>query len=90
MARTPDKVRALEQSVQVQNDCGLVTRMLTPKEARDIVPELDIDTVRAASFNPDDGVVFEKDLGPDTLDEFKKMERYNPDKTWTPVPEKQD
>ena len=37
-----------------------------------------------------DGVVFEKDLGPDTLNEFKKMERYNPDKTWTPVPEKQD
>jgi hypothetical protein len=37
-----------------------------------------------------DGVVFEKDLGPDTLNEFKKMERYNPDKTWTPVPEKED
>jgi len=37
-----------------------------------------------------DGVVYEKDLGPSTLDEFKKMERYNPDKTWTPVPDKQD
>jgi hypothetical protein len=35
-----------------------------------------------------DGVVYEKDLGPPTLDEFKKMERYNPDKTWTPVVEK--
>ena len=32
-----------------------------------------------------DGVVYEKDLGPSTLDEFKKMERFNPDKTWTPV-----
>ena len=32
-----------------------------------------------------DGVVYEKDLGPSTLAEFKKMERYNPDKTWTPV-----
>jgi hypothetical protein len=30
-----------------------------------------------------DGVVYEKDLGPRTLDEFKKMERHNPDKTWT-------
>jgi hypothetical protein len=29
-----------------------------------------------------DGVVFEKDLGPDTLDIVKKMARYNPDKTW--------
>ncbi len=34
-----------------------------------------------------DGIVFEKDFGPNTLDEFKKMERFNPDKTWTPVPE---
>jgi hypothetical protein len=32
-----------------------------------------------------DGVVYQKDLGPRTLDEFKKMERFNPDKTWTPV-----
>jgi hypothetical protein len=34
-----------------------------------------------------DGVVYEKDFGPSTLDEFKKMERFNPDKTWTPVEE---
>jgi hypothetical protein len=31
------------------------------------------------------GVVYEKDLGPDTLAEFQKMERFNPDKSWTPV-----
>jgi hypothetical protein len=29
-----------------------------------------------------DGVVYEKDLGPETLKEFQTMERYNPDKTW--------
>ena len=29
-----------------------------------------------------DGVVYEKDLGPDSLDIFKNMDRYNPDKTW--------
>jgi hypothetical protein len=33
-----------------------------------------------------DGVVYEKDFGPKTLDEFKNMERFNPDKSWTPVP----
>jgi hypothetical protein len=33
-----------------------------------------------------DGVVYEKDFGPTALDEFKKMERFNPDKSWTPVP----
>jgi len=32
-----------------------------------------------------DGVVYEKDFGDATLEEFKKMERFNPDKTWTPV-----
>ena len=31
------------------------------------------------------GVVYEKDLGPDTLAEFQKMDRFNPDKSWTPV-----
>jgi len=29
-----------------------------------------------------DGIVYQKDLGPDTLKIFKSMERYNPDKTW--------
>jgi hypothetical protein len=29
-----------------------------------------------------EGVVYEKDLGPDTLSIFKSMELYNPDKTW--------
>ena len=32
-----------------------------------------------------DGVVYEKDFGPTTLDEFQKMDRFNPDKSWTPV-----
>jgi hypothetical protein len=29
-----------------------------------------------------DGVVYEKDLGPDTLKAFQSMDKYNPDKTW--------
>ena len=32
-----------------------------------------------------DGVVYDKDLGPRSLDEFQKMERFNPDKSWSPV-----
>lgn len=32
-----------------------------------------------------DGVVYEKDFGDRTQEEFKKMERFNPDATWTPV-----
>jgi len=35
-----------------------------------------------------DGVVYEKDLGPQSLEFFKSMERFNPDRSWTPVLEK--
>jgi hypothetical protein len=31
------------------------------------------------------GVVYEKDLGKNTLETFRAMERFNPDKSWTPV-----
>src|SRR5580765_9660 len=34
-----------------------------------------------------DGVVYEKDLGSKTLEMFHAMERFNPDRTWKPVPE---
>jgi hypothetical protein len=34
-----------------------------------------------------DGVVYEKDFGTATLDAFIKMERFNPDRSWKPVPE---
>src|SRR5262252_2152880 len=54
-----EKGRAmLEKSVAVQNACGLSTRMLAPREAQKIVPELAIQGVVAASYNADDGVVF--------------------------------
>jgi hypothetical protein len=32
-----------------------------------------------------DGVVYEKDLGPNTLEIAKTIDRFNPDKSWTPV-----
>jgi len=34
-----------------------------------------------------DGVVYEKDLGPTTLEQFRKMKLFNPDKSWAPVTE---
>ncbi len=33
----------------------------------------------------DDGVVYQKNLGPKTIDVFTKMELFNPDLSWTPV-----
>jgi hypothetical protein len=32
-----------------------------------------------------DGVVWEKDLGPKTLEAFQTMTRFNPDESWSPV-----
>jgi hypothetical protein len=37
-----------------------------------------------------DGVVYDKDFGANTLDEFQKMERFNPDKSWRPVAEEDE
>jgi Protein of unknown function (DUF2950) len=34
-----------------------------------------------------DGVVYEKDLGPNTVELAQKIDRFNPDKTWNPVAE---
>jgi Protein of unknown function (DUF2950) len=34
-----------------------------------------------------DGVVYQKDLGPTTLEQFRKMKLFNPDKSWAPVAE---
>ena len=37
-----------------------------------------------------DGIVYEKDLGSETLDEFAKFELFNPDKSWNVVAEDDD
>jgi len=49
--------------------------------------EYDVTGVRTFIVSHD-GVVYEKDLGAKTFYEFKKMERFDPDKSWTPVPDK--
>jgi hypothetical protein len=36
------------------------------------------------------GIVYQKDLGPGTLEEFQKMELFNPDKSWSVVPDEDD
>jgi hypothetical protein len=37
-----------------------------------------------------DGVVYQKDFGPKTLAEVSKMELFNPDDSWTPLPPEDD
>ncbi len=58
LTRTAERAKTLEDNVALQNRCGLPTRMLDPSELQRIVPEISSEGVRAASFNPGDGVVF--------------------------------
>ncbi len=58
VTRSAEKAAALEASVEIQNRCGLPTRVLTAVEAQAIVPELATDGIVRASFNPRDGVLF--------------------------------
>jgi sarcosine oxidase subunit beta len=58
LTRTPARAKALEESVALQNACGLPTRLIEPAEIRSIVPEIDPSGVVRASFNHEDGVLF--------------------------------
>jgi sarcosine oxidase, subunit beta len=58
LARTKAVARRLERNVEVQARCGLPTRMITPAEARAIVPELEVSGLAAGCYNPTDAIVF--------------------------------
>ena len=58
LIRSQAELAQLERTVALQNRCGVPTRILTPQEARRIVPELNVHSFVAACYNPRDGVVF--------------------------------
>ncbi len=58
LARSANEVARLERNIALQNRCGVATRMLEPREAQDIVPELDLTGIVGASYNPTDGILF--------------------------------
>jgi len=58
LARSAKEVARLEKNIALQNRCGVATRMLEPKAAQDIVPELDLTGIVGASYNPTDGILF--------------------------------
>jgi sarcosine oxidase subunit beta len=58
LARSANEVARLEKNIDLQNRCGVATRMLEPKEAQHIVPELDLTGIVGASYNPTDGILF--------------------------------
>jgi len=58
LARNAEEVARLEKNIALQNRCGVATRMLDPRQALSIVPELDITGIIGASYNPTDGILF--------------------------------
>lgn len=58
LARTDERAKQLAESAELQRSIGLPTRMIDRGDIHDIVPELDTSQLVAASWNPDDGVVF--------------------------------
>ena len=58
LAPTTEQVARIEKNATLHRAHGMRTRILSPRQAQDVVPELDPTRFLAASFNPDDGVVF--------------------------------
>jgi sarcosine oxidase subunit beta len=58
LAPTPDHVARIERYAALHRSHGLATRVVSPAEALEIVPQLDPSRFLAASWNPEDGVVF--------------------------------
>ncbi|WP_258349191.1 NAD(P)/FAD-dependent oxidoreductase [Saccharopolyspora gregorii] len=51
----PADVAAFEESVRLQNACGVPSRMLTAREAGELSPPVSVDGVLAGAFSPTDG-----------------------------------
>jgi len=58
LAHSDARAQELSASAALQREHGLRTRMIDARDAKRIVPELDVSSLVAASYNPDDGVVF--------------------------------
>jgi sarcosine oxidase subunit beta len=58
LARDAQRAKSLAKAADLQREHGLATRMIEPAEAKEIAPGLDASRFVAASYNPEDGVVF--------------------------------
>lgn len=57
MASTEEQAEGLKSVVQSLNDKGIEAFWMSPKEAGNIVPALDISRIVGASFTPEDGII---------------------------------
>ncbi|MCA6214724.1 MAG: hypothetical protein PWP49_300 [Thermococcaceae archaeon] len=50
-----EEISQFKENISIQNRFGVPTKLITPEEAKEIVPLLDVSEVMAASWNPTDG-----------------------------------
>ncbi len=53
-----DEADEFKENVKLQNRLGVESEFLSPEEAKEIVPELDISNVVGATFNQSDGTIY--------------------------------
>jgi sarcosine oxidase subunit beta len=51
----PEDVATFERSIALQNEHGVPSRLVTPAEAKELSPLLDVTDVLAAAYSPEDG-----------------------------------
>ncbi|WP_405809799.1 FAD-binding oxidoreductase [Streptomyces sp. NBC_00210] len=57
---TEAEVAAFQQAVGVQNDLGVRSRIISPREAHELCPYVDPHSIAAAAYSPDDGYALPK------------------------------
>ena len=58
LAQQESQLETLAKHAALQNKLGVPTRLLTPQQVHQVVPELALDDVVGAAYNPEDGVIF--------------------------------
>ncbi len=58
LARSERELARLDKNIALQNRCGVNTELISPEAAQRIVPELHLDGIVGAAYNPTDGVLF--------------------------------
>lgn len=58
LAHTPEMIEIFKSNIKLQQKEGVNASLLTPEEAKKIVPDLHIDDLHAAAYCPDDAQAF--------------------------------
>ena len=55
VVQAPETLARFREEVALQNELGIATRLLSPEETSEVIPELQVDTVLGTAFNAEDG-----------------------------------